>query len=520
MGDGLGVEQQWLSDTWAKVAPLFGKSASATPLPSLFKHIRFSNQSPFVGVATDPGKGADSAELLWPRWLWQSSKGQKKLDERTKLQLFIHEMAHRFQSADQTKAVWLSEGGAEAFARIMMGRRFGGAVRNGADPYNEFVTRVMKEKGWGWVTSGQFANAAAGAGQSGHGQPRLSGVNLAIDAARRAGFKGTDLVNMIAIAGRESGYNPRAQNLKPPDHSIGLWQINQLAHHGRFGSDAELMNPYVNARAAYTLSGGGRTLSPWAHAGGPLGGTNVAAARAAVKAFSGTTSTGGAGNSAGSGAAGSGAASVAAKVNPLDQKFANADLAIEQAKRGAITIGRGAGARKISSAMQQVAALGAKRRLVGARIRSIRKALKGKLSPTKRLALTQELTQRLQEHAQLGTDIQGLRTPAAAGGDGGSIADVGGAGDTGDPNQALIDSNNTLQAAIEAQVQADKEHTDAINALQAAISAQNAIATSTLGIGLREAQRALADVIGNQLGGYMGATGRALTAGSGSIARY
>jgi hypothetical protein len=88
------------------------------------------------------------------------------------------------------------------------------------------------------------------------------GIVGAAKAAKAAGFKGQALINAVAIAGAESGYNPGAQNLRYPDHSIGLWQINQLAHKGRWGSDSALKNPMTNARAAYDLwreSG----FSPW-----------------------------------------------------------------------------------------------------------------------------------------------------------------------------------------------------------------------------------------------------------------
>jgi len=58
---------------------------------------------------------------------------------------------------------------------------------------------------------------------------------------------------LAAIAMGESTGNPGAKNLNYPDHSIGLWQINQLAHKGRFGSDAQLTNPDANAKAAIAL---------------------------------------------------------------------------------------------------------------------------------------------------------------------------------------------------------------------------------------------------------------------------
>lgn len=123
-------------------------------------------------------------------------------------------------------------------------------------------------------------------------------VGAAVAAARAAGFKGTDLVNMIAIAGRESRYDPTAVNIGPRDHSIGLWQINQLAHKGKYGSDSQLKNPLVNAKAAWALFKAAG-LSPWNHAGGPLGGTNVAAARKAVQGMGGAGGGGTAGTKAG-----------------------------------------------------------------------------------------------------------------------------------------------------------------------------------------------------------------------------
>lgn len=110
------------------------------------------------------------------------------------------------------------------------------------------------------------------------------GIGQAVDAAYKAGFRGETLVDMVAIAGRESSYRNSAQNLVPPDHSIGMWQINQLAHKGRYGTDRQLMNAYTNARAAWKLFKGGG-LSPWQHAGGPLGDTNIGRARAAVKRY-------------------------------------------------------------------------------------------------------------------------------------------------------------------------------------------------------------------------------------------
>lgn len=107
------------------------------------------------------------------------------------------------------------------------------------------TTGVTSKTGDGLGVGGLFKRGA--------GKFTGDGIGVAVKAARAAGFAGTQLVNMIAIAARESGYNPRSTNLVPPDHSIGLWQINQLAHKGRYGTDAQLMNPYTNAKAARAL---------------------------------------------------------------------------------------------------------------------------------------------------------------------------------------------------------------------------------------------------------------------------
>ena len=70
------------------------------------------------------------------------------------------------------------------------------------------------------------------------------------------------------IAWRESGGNPRAQNLgntpgrKPSvERSFGLWQINTLAN--RQYDETSLMDPSYNARAAYELSHQGTSWRPW-----------------------------------------------------------------------------------------------------------------------------------------------------------------------------------------------------------------------------------------------------------------
>jgi hypothetical protein len=121
----------------------------------------------------------------------------------------------------------------------------------------------------------------------GPGRRRFTGdgIGQAVEAAYGEGLRGEQLVDMVAIAGRESRFRAGATNFVPPDHSIGFWQINQNAHHGKFGTDAQLKIPRVNAHAMAVLLRARPNMMDWNHAGGPLGDTNVfagAGGRAAV----------------------------------------------------------------------------------------------------------------------------------------------------------------------------------------------------------------------------------------------
>jgi TP901 family phage tail tape measure protein len=115
--------------------------------------------------------------------------------------------------------------------------------------------------------------------------------------AYQAGFRGEDLVRIVAIMGRESGYNPKAfnPNSATGDLSYGLTQINMIGSLGAqrraamgLGSNEELFDPLTNLRAAYQMyqeSGG--QLTPW---GGYKGmsdtyNTDMGTARGAVESF-------------------------------------------------------------------------------------------------------------------------------------------------------------------------------------------------------------------------------------------
>jgi hypothetical protein len=91
---------------------------------------------------------------------------------------------------------------------------------------------------------------------------RLTATQIAA-YAQAAGFDGEDLIIAVAVALGESSGNPVARNQNPPrEDSIGLWQINVLAHPEY--SYEFLIDPQNNANAAYNvyLAAGG-SFQPW-----------------------------------------------------------------------------------------------------------------------------------------------------------------------------------------------------------------------------------------------------------------
>lgn len=108
-----------------------------------------------------------------------------------------------------------------------------------------------------YVPPVQFAAQSYG-GRGG----QLSGVELA-QVFYEAGFRGEDLVTIVAIAKRESDGVPTAHNDngRTRDDSYGLTQINVYGDNGRwlmekFGltSPEQLLDPAVNARVAFGLA--------------------------------------------------------------------------------------------------------------------------------------------------------------------------------------------------------------------------------------------------------------------------
>ena len=86
------------------------------------------------------------------------------------------------------------------------------------------------------------------------------------------GFEGQALKNAWAIAMKESRGNALSYNgnVNTGDSSYGLFQINMLGTLGPERRDklglaynAELLNPVVNAKAAFYMSGKGKNWSAW-----------------------------------------------------------------------------------------------------------------------------------------------------------------------------------------------------------------------------------------------------------------
>jgi cell wall-associated NlpC family hydrolase len=93
-----------------------------------------------------------------------------------------------------------------------------------------------------------------------------------IGTLQKAGFKGEGLRTAFGISMRESGGRPDAYNPNRDtgDDSYGLFQINMLGNMGparrkQFGlqDNKELLDPLVNAKAAYRMSRGGQDFGAW-----------------------------------------------------------------------------------------------------------------------------------------------------------------------------------------------------------------------------------------------------------------
>jgi hypothetical protein len=138
------------------------------------------------------------------------------------------------------------------------------------------LTRLMASGSGGWndtlVAPGSGKDSAPSIPPSSSGGQRLTGEDVA-RLAYNAGFRGEDLVKVVAISKRESGWNTGAYNpdRSTGDDSYGLMQINMLGNLGPsrrewFGisNNDALYDPQTNMNAAFMMySARGNSLYDW-----------------------------------------------------------------------------------------------------------------------------------------------------------------------------------------------------------------------------------------------------------------
>jgi hypothetical protein len=100
---------------------------------------------------------------------------------------------------------------------------------------------------------------------------KLTDTDL-VELLRAVGFSGENLKEAWAVAKKESNGRPLAHNgnTNTGDNSWGIFQINMIGELGedrrkRFGleTNAELLDPVVNASIAHYMSKGGEDWSSW-----------------------------------------------------------------------------------------------------------------------------------------------------------------------------------------------------------------------------------------------------------------
>lgn len=167
------------------------------------------------------------------------------------------------------------------------------------DQIHDIITQLMAgiTSGIGDASKGFTPKTSGGGGGGSKAEDTKLTPQEAAGYAYEAGFRGTDLVRIVAIMGRESGYNPKAfnGNAATGDLSYGLAQINMIGSLGPqrraamgLGTNEELFDPLTNMRAAFQMyQESGNKLTPW---GGYKGesdtfNTDMGTAQAAVEAF-------------------------------------------------------------------------------------------------------------------------------------------------------------------------------------------------------------------------------------------
>lgn len=136
--------------------------------------------------------------------------------------------------------------------------------------------------GGGSVSATSMGGGSPGSNSSGAVDNSPGRTLSGLEAARimyRAGFRGKNLVEAVALAKRESGFRTNAHAVNPSESSYGLMQINMLGKTGDarlktygLSSREDLFKPLTNAKVAWKLSSRG---NDWYHWGGYKGQENL-----------------------------------------------------------------------------------------------------------------------------------------------------------------------------------------------------------------------------------------------------
>lgn len=238
--------------------------------------------------------------------------------------------------------------------------------------------------------------------------PFGDGIGQAVSAARAAGFRGKALENIVAIAGAESRYDAEALNPNYPDYSVGMTQINMLAHGKKYGTEAQLKNPLTNFKAAWEISSHGRNFGPWTTWPNAAQ-AYLARARAAISG-SGSRGRVGAGGDAGSRGGAAGGPAPEPRFGP----GGGGTTGIEQRLAGVEV--RKARAERQDNVMGLINALQDERSIKRRKLKRIRKLLRGRLTKARRLTLTQEEATLIGEIGDLSDTIKEYSADVSKGG--------------------------------------------------------------------------------------------------------
>lgn len=110
------------------------------------------------------------------------------------------------------------------------------------------------------ATTSMASTGAIGSSQS---------LDTVVQEARNAGFSGNGLATVVALAWRESGFSPTAQNPqavivngKNYGHATGIIQFLESTFNGVFPS-GNIWDPQQQFNAAFKASNGGLNFGPW-----------------------------------------------------------------------------------------------------------------------------------------------------------------------------------------------------------------------------------------------------------------